>query len=35
MKQIIDNNLYDTDKATLLYSFLKNIPQERCRFIYY
>ena len=26
MKQIINNKLYDTEKADLLYSYLKNVP---------
>ena len=26
MKQIINNKLYDTEKAELLYSYLKNVP---------
>ena len=29
MKQIINNKLYDTEKAELLYSYLKNVPIMR------
>lgn len=30
MKQIINNKLYDTEKADLLYSYFKNVPIKKC-----
>lgn len=29
MKQIIDNKLYDTEKSTLIFKYIKNVPEKR------